>query len=376
MLDRRKAIQNAIIGLGAISSPKGLYKLLTSDSQFRDSLESEVNNSESYWKLIKTQFKFSEGVLYFNNASLGSSPLSVINATEEYRRTLESFPSKYMWGGWKSQIAFVKEGAADLLNADIDEIALIHNTTEGMNVVASSLDLNPGDEVILGDHEHRTGISPWLYHQEKKGIKIVRPTLPVTPNDSQEIVEVYKKAITPKTKVISMVHITNTNGMILPIKEICSIARDRNILTLIDGAQSLGAIDCNVRDIGCDFFTASGHKWLFGPKGVGIFYAKKEQQKRLKPFIANYNYQKEDISKIDDYNTRNLPDVLGLGSAIDFHNMVGLSNMMKRTVSLRNRFLDSIQTSDQFIIKTPLDPSMSHHILTIEKRGAECLRSA
>ena len=98
-----------------------------------------------------------------------------------------------------------------------EEIALIHNTTEGINLVASSLELKPGDEVILGNHEHPSGHIPWKYWQETKGIKLIRPELPILPNSPQEIVEVYKKAITKKTKAISMVHMTNTNGMILPM---------------------------------------------------------------------------------------------------------------------------------------------------------------
>ena len=369
MIDRRKAIRNTLLGIGTAASPKTIYKLLSRDDDLKNQLDLYQAESEPFWHLIKSQFKFADAIKYFNNASLGSSPLSVIDATEEFRRTLESFPSRYMWGGWKDQIQMVKADAAGLLNAEIDEIAIIHNTTEGMNVIANSLDLKPGDEVILSDHEHRTGLSPWIYHQEKKGVKLVRPTLPLVPDDPEEILNTYVNAITPKTKVISMVHMTNTNGMILPVKEICEMARAKGILTLIDGAQSLGAIPCDMKDIGCDFFTASGHKWLFSPKGVGLFYTNRRSQKHLKPFIANFNYDKEDISKIDDYNTRNLPDVLGLGAALNFHKMVGIENQMNRTKALKKRFLSTMSDSENFKIKTPLKPKLSHQIITMEKIG-------
>ncbi|MDG2450788.1 MAG: aminotransferase class V-fold PLP-dependent enzyme [Saprospiraceae bacterium] len=371
MINRRKAIRNAILGLGVATVPRSLFQKLTVDDKFKIALNIANENPDKYWQLIQSQFNFANGIRYFNNASLGSSPLSVIEAREEYSRTLESFPSKYMWGGWKDQINEVRIEAAKFINAESDEIAIIHNTTEGMNVIASSLNLKPGDEVIVGDHEHRTGVSPWLFHQEKKGIKIIRPILPLTPDDPQEIVETYKKVISPRTKAISMVHITNTNGMILPVKEICAIASEKNILTLIDGAQSLGAYPCDVKKIGCDYFTASGHKWLFSPKGVALFYARKESQKWLKPFIANYNYDKDGISKIDDYNTRNLPDVLGMGAAIQFHKMIGLKSIMARTLDLKKRFLSRLKDHPQFKIKTPLGQDQSHHILTIEKIGTD-----
>jgi len=371
MIDRRQAIRSALIGIGVASSPKALFNKLVADKKLELQINEVQHDAESYWKLIKSQFLFEDGLLYFNNASLGSSPITVMDATETYRRTLDSFPSKYMWGGWEEQINFVKEQAASLLNANSDEIALIHNTTEGMNVVAASLDLKSGDEVIVGNHEHRTALSPWLYHQARKGIKVVRPELPLIPAEPQELLDVYEKAITPNTKVISMVHMTNTNGMVLPVKQICSLATRRNILTVIDGAQSLGSIPCDMQDIGCDYFTASGHKWLFSPKGIGLFYAKKNKQKLLKPFIANRAYNSEGIAKIDDYNTRNLPDLLGLGAALKFHDMIGLPKMKDRTLSLRKRFITNIESNKDLIVKTPLHPSLSHQIVTVEKEGMD-----
>lgn len=369
MMDRRQAIRTAILGIGAATTSTSLFNKLMVDEPLRATINSFQKKSDPFWKLIKSQFNFEDDILYFNHASLGSSPSSVIEATETFRRTLESYPSKYMWGGWDDQVDLVRRQAAELLNASEDEIALIHNTTEGMNVVASSLELNHGDEVIVGNHEHRTATSPWLYHQERKGIKIVRPELPLMPKSDSEILNVYRNAITNKTKVISMVHLTNTNGMILPVKEICKLANNNGILTVIDGAQSMGAINCDMEEIGCDFYTASGHKWLFSPKGIGIFYAKFDKQDRLKPFIANRSYNRAGLDKIEDYNTRNLPELLGLGAALEFHHLIGLDQMKHRILHLRDRFIHGINRDKSLRIKTPLHPSLSHQLLTVEKTG-------
>ena len=183
------------------------------------------NDAAAFWHLVRRQFRFEPGLLYFNNASLGPSPALVADATEAFRRQLDAFPSRYMWGGWSEDKEKVRAKCAALVGATDEEIALIHNTTEGMNVVAASLDLAPGDEVILGDHEHSSGTVPWQYWQEPKGIKLVRPVLPMLPTDPEEIVEVYRRAITPKTKVISMCHVINTNGMILPVRQVSEMAR-------------------------------------------------------------------------------------------------------------------------------------------------------
>lgn len=368
MINRRQAIRNAILGIGALSSPVALYDQLTKDDALLRTL-ALARDEEAYWQLIKSQFRFEDDIRYFNHASLGTSPLTVIDATETYRRTLESYPSKYMWGGWDDQVELVREKGAQLLGAAAEEIALIHNTTEGMNIVAASLELNEDDEVIVGNHEHRTATSPWLYHQERKGVKIVRPELPLMPEVPGDILKVYEDAITDKTRVISMVHLTNTNGMILPVKEICALARERNILTIIDGAQAMGTIKCDVKEIDCDFYTASGHKWLFSPKGIGLFYAKSDKQELLKPFIANRAYNLPGLKKVEDYNTRNLPELLGLGAALEFHEMISLDRRMKRTLELRQAFLSAIENDDDLIVKTPLDEQLSHQILTIEKKG-------
>ncbi len=215
-------------------------------------------------------------MLYFNNASLGPSPALVADATESYRRTLDAFPSRWMWGGWKDEYEAVRTKSAELLGASPEEIALIHNTTEGMNLVAFSLDLRSGDEVIVADHEHYSGTIPWEYWQVPKGVRLVRPTLPLVPTAPEELVDVYRRAITPRTRVISMCHVVNTNGMILPVKEVSALARERGILVAVDGAQAPGHIDVDLHDLGCDFYAASAHKWLFSPKGVGIFFARQE----------------------------------------------------------------------------------------------------
>ena len=167
-------------------------------------LDNPKNTTEEYWDLVKSQFNLAEGLRYFNNASLGASSTHIQQATNTFRSILDGFPSKYMWGGWEDEKEEVRRKAANLFSVSPEEIALIHNTTEAMNLIARSFDLNPGDEVILADHEHASGTIPWEVWQETKGITLVRPQLPILPKTASDVLEVYERAITPKTKVISM----------------------------------------------------------------------------------------------------------------------------------------------------------------------------
>jgi hypothetical protein len=182
-MDRRDFARKAFSGIagGTLLSASATRRLMGQAQSVAGKLSSR-DDSERYWELVKSQFPLLPGLYYFNNGSLGPSPSLVIDATEKFRRTLDAFPSRYMWGGWNAEKEGVRAKAAALLNASPEEIALIHNTTEGMNVVASSLDLKPGDEVVLGDQEHASGTVCWQYWQEPKGIKLVRPKIPMMPS--------------------------------------------------------------------------------------------------------------------------------------------------------------------------------------------------
>ena len=324
---------------------------------------------EDYWRLVQRGFRLEPGLVYLNNASLGPSPDMVADATEAFRRRLDAFPSRYMWGGWSEEKEAVRSKCAALLVADAEEVALIHNTTEGMNLVASSLALEPGDEVILADHEHNSGTIPWRYWQEPKGVRLVRPALPILPSDPEEIVEVYRRAITEKTRVISMCHVINTNGMILPVKAVSEMARERGILVAVDGAQAPGQIDVDLHDLGCDYYAASAHKWLLSPKGVGVFYARQEAQSRLKPLIVASGWDDVSIRRFENYNTRNLPEVLGLGVAVDFQNLIGPERRTARILELKQSLRTALAGDPTFAVKTPASDLLSAGITTVEVVG-------
>ena len=325
-----------------------------------------TDDSETFWEQIKQQFVFADGLHYFNNASLGPSPIPVQKATNDFRATLDGFPSKYMWGEWIDEKEEVRQKVADLFSVSNEEIAITHNTTEGMNLIARSFDLQPGDEVILADHEHYSGTIPWKVWQESKGIKLIRPELPILPKSAEDIVAVYRNAITPKTKVISMCHMVNTNGMILPVKEVSKMAHERGILVAVDGAQSSGMFAIDLHDLGCDFYTASAHKWLFSPKGISVFYARKESQHYLKPLVVAYGYDDPSIRRLENYNTRNLPEYLGLGAAVDFHNAIGKEKITQRSYELKHYFRNKLANNPSFRFKTPEHDALSCAIQTLE----------
>ena len=159
--------------------------------------------------------------------------------------------------------------------------------------------------------------------------------------------------------------------MILPVKEVSEMAHQRGILVAVDGAQSAGMFEYNLHDLGCDFYTASAHKWMFAPKGIGIFYAKQESQHHLKPLVVARGYEDESIRRLENYNTRNLPELLGLGSAVEFYNSIGRQKITNRSYELKQYFRSKIENNPKFNLKTPLANSLSCAIQVVEVIGRD-----
>ncbi|MEL7119033.1 MAG: aminotransferase class V-fold PLP-dependent enzyme [Bacteroidota bacterium] len=369
-MNRRNWLKNSMLGVAgsALLTPLQAKALNENEERLFTQLDVEQAD-EKYWELIKSYFVLAPGLTYFNNGSLGTSPEYVVKATDQFRRTLESFPSKYMWGGWQDQKEEVRKKAGEFFHVSAETIALIHNTTEGMNLIASSMDLKPGEEILLSNHEHTSARIPWQYWQEEKGVKLKTVDLPSLPKNKKEIVDLFEEAVTPKTKVISIVHITNTNGMMLPVKEISQMAKKYGIKVAVDGAQSMGMLDLDLDDMGCDYYTSSAHKWLFAPKGIGIFYAKEEAQKDLKQLIVCRGYKDKSIRKFENYNTRNLPELLGLGAALDFRKLIGAERIEERTYELKKYFRNHFKKDDRFALKSPVSDDLSAGIQNVEVKG-------
>jgi isopenicillin-N epimerase len=367
-VNRRNFIRSSAAGLVGSILYGNEMSAETGSFPFRFEMGNPADDEE-WWKSVKSQFPLEEKLLYFNNGSLGPSPDYVIKNTEVFRRLLDGFPSKYMWGGWNSDKERVRSLIAGYFSADSEEIAVTHNTTEGMNLFARSFDLKEGDEIILADHEHPTGVNPYEYFCKPLGIKLVRPVLPLLPESPEEIADVYRRAITGRTRLISMVHMTNTNGMILPVRQVSEMAHNNNIIVCVDGAQSAGMFKVDLPQLGCDFYAASGHKWLFGPKGTGILFARKEKRHLLKPLMVSSNWNRSDIRMFEDYNTRNLPEYLGLGSAIEFNNMLVQDRKQERIYALKRYFRGFIEDDSRFRLMTPASDSLSAGIQVVEVEG-------
>ncbi len=232
-------------------------------------------DDEQYWENLKKQFAVPDNLIMMNAANLCPSPKAIHERVIEFTKELNkdvSFQYRALFATLrKNSIAQL----AKFAGADESEIGITRNTSESNCMIVHGLDLRQGDEVIIWEQNHPSNREVWISQAKRAGFTIKKIGLPANPTSTKELLEPFVNAITANTKLIAFSHISNTSGMALPAKDICQMAKARGIMTLVDGAQSLGSLNINLHDMGCSFYAASTHKWLMGPFENGLLYINK-----------------------------------------------------------------------------------------------------
>ena len=281
------------------------------------------------------EFLLPAGLAYLNTGSLGPTSRKVLEATLQAWYELETNPVGESWGEGKVIVATdkVRERAAAFLGCGVDELLMTRSTTEGMNSVALGIHFNRGDRVLTTDQEHEGGTNGWSYRARRDGVIIDKIAVGFGDYDPKALLRLFADAITKDTRVISVSHVLSPTGLLMPVKEIASLARSRGILCVVDGAQAVGQMPVNVKELGCHAYATSGHKWMLGPKGTGMLYVSNDAKGLIEPV------QREDGVRCsaDSGGMTSLPLVVGLGAAIDAMQTRGMSSIESHNLALRNR---------------------------------------
>ena len=328
----------------------------------------------NYWERVSRKFPLLKKYYYFNNAALGSTSDCVSKAVHDCSAILESTGDT-----GHHLIQNLRTNIASFLGADATEIALIRNATEGMNIVANGIKLEPGDEIVITTHEHVSGTMPWVRVAQIIGAKIVFAELEFSGESNFEKI---LAVTTAKTKVIVFSHVTCTTGMVLPVKKIAGWCRKNNVYSCVDGAQAAGMIFVDLHDLEVDFYTTCGHKWLYGPKETGMLYISKRNLNTLGGGYvgaysdANYDAKngllelKNEASRYE-YGTRNTSLIVGLGRAVDFIKEIGIERIQNRGAALKTYLYDFLQDMPDVEIFTPNNTEFSASILTFRLKNLD-----
>ena len=370
MNQRRNFLKTA--SLAALSTP--LISFNTSSKSSLNDLKKEFTNPEDYWKLIRKQFPLKEGQTYFNNGTMGPTSSYVLEKMIDhmlyYNKEAATIDYKNGSGpellsGYFPYVELRKK-LGEIINCDYKEISLTQNATFGMNYVGMGLDLKEGDELLNTNQEHGGGFGAWQTLAKRKGCIYKQATMPVPANDPQEIIDAIFKEVTAKTKVIAIPHIVSVYGTVMPVKEICAEARTRGIFTVLDGAQCVGQIDVDVKDIGCDAYYSSLHKWLLAPPGSGVLYVNKDKVGDIWTTIASYNWDNHDDHgfRLMQNGTGNPALIAGFDAAVDFFNTIGKDRWLGRIKELGQYLRNGLKEMEHITISSSTNESMAAGITT------------
>ena len=273
---------------------------------------------------LKEQFLLDPEITFLNFGSFGACPKPVFNDYQNWQMELEKQPVQFMTVKGISYLEKSREALADYISCVKDDLVLVTNPSYGLNIVAKSLELKSGDEILSTDLEYGASDKIWNYYCNKAGAKYIRSKIELPLISKEKFTEDFFKGLTKNTKAIFISQITSSTALILPVKEICEIAKQKGLLTIVDGAHVPGHIPLKLSELKADIYTGACHKWMMTPKGCSFLYIKKELQPRFDPLLISWGYQaaSPSSSQFLDYHqmqgTRDFSALLTVPSAINF----------------------------------------------------------
>jgi selenocysteine lyase/cysteine desulfurase len=361
-----------------INSRRGFLRgvLPASWTLFARTLESAAGD-EAYWKLVSRQFPLEADLIYLNAANVCPASRPVMDRYWEFLRDFQANPSFQNRDKYSGLHERARAKLAALLQVTPDEIAVTRNTSEGSNIVVRGLDLKPGDEVLITDHNHPSNREAWRVRARRDRLAVRSLPVPVPARSPQELFSAFEKAITPQTKVIAFTHVTNTTGLRYPAREIAELGRRRGIWVHLDGAQTFGALDVDLKQIGCDSYSASAHKWAMGPLEAGVLYVRAGRIPELWPSIVTAGWSEglKGARKFEVFGQRDDPRRVAFEAAVDFLNLIGIRNVEARVRTLATHLKRELLKIPGLELKTNLEPELSAGVVKFRLSGLDTRRA-
>ena len=295
--------------------------------------------TDAAWAHVRDRFTLEPGTAYMNNASLGMPPASVAAAVAAGYEALSREPIRAKHDLGDAIANRVTPRLATLLGADPGEIVLTRNATEALHAAAIGTRLEPGDEVLITSQEHPAGRRPWEYRATRHGVKVNTVFIPSPFESGDQVVELVEAALTPATRALAFCHVTR-GGHLYPVARLCALARDRGIVSHVDGAQAVGMFPVDLHALGCDTCSASLHKWLLGPMGTGVLFVRAGARDRVDSAFAHD--ATPDAPNYGPPGTAGLPLRAGLAASLDFAEALGIENVAERTRFLSDQLKDRL----------------------------------
>ncbi|MSR05744.1 MAG: aminotransferase class V-fold PLP-dependent enzyme [Gemmatimonadetes bacterium] len=349
----------------------GLDRIFSATRSLGSRTPEEIAGDEEFWFAVQQAFTVDRSIINLNNGGVSPSPKVVQEALKRMIDFQNMAPAYTMWGVLEPEVESVRTKLAAAFGCDREEMAITRGASEALEIAQLGIDLKPGDEVLTTDQDYGRMINTWNQRVRREGIVLKQVSFPDPPPSMGFLVDMFAKAITPKTRVIHFCHITNLSGQIFPVKEICQMARARGIETVVDGAHAFAHFPFKRDDLDCDYYGTSLHKWLLAPIGTGFLYVRREKIKKLWPMMPAHETQDTDIKKFEEIGTHPAANHNAIAEALTFHDGIGGERKIARLRFLRDRWMKRLEGKPGVRLYTSYDPAMSGALSNIGLEGKE-----
>ena len=338
---------------GAIERQQGASAAATNSSA------EQTARDEDFWFEVRHAFTIDRNIINLNNGGVSPAPRVVQQAMDRYLEMSNMAPVHYMWRVLDPQVETVRRLLAEDFGCDPEEIAITRNASESLEICQLGLDLKPGDEVVTTNQDYPRMLTTWRQRELRDGIVVKQVKFPVPPPSLDDLASRIEQAITPRTKVILVCHITNRTGQIFPIQKICRLGRERGIEVIVDGAHSYAQFPFKLADLDCDYFGTSLHKWLLAPIGTGFLYVRREKIAKLWSLMGSVEGNADNIRKFEEIGTHPAANRLAISEAMTFHQSIGAGRKAARLRYLRERWARRLEQLPGVRTLTSYDPEQS-----------------
>ena len=376
MTSRRSFLQSlAAMGGSAAFVPQlrndGLERILRAASDLGGRSPDDVAQDEDFWIQIQQAFDLDRTMVNLNNGGVCPSPRVVMEAMRRYLEYSNQAPSYYMWRHLETEIESVRRELALEAGCDPEELAITRNASEALENAQFGLPMERGDEVLTTDHDYGRMLTTWDQRARRDGIVVRKVSFAVPATNMESLVGLFQDAIGPRTKIIHFCHITNISGQIFPVRDICRLARARGIRTIVDGAHAFAHFPYAIRDLECDCYGTSLHKWLLAPIGTGFLYVRRDLIPTIWPLMAAAESMDDNIRKFEEIGTHPAANHNAIAEALTFHRAIGVERKVARLRYLRDRWMRKLEGRPRVQLHTSFDPAMSGGVANVGIEGLD-----
>lgn len=329
-------------------------------------------SEESYWSHIQRAFDVDRTIVNLNNGGCSPTPTHVLAAMIRDLEFSNELPVHHMWNVLEPRIESVRRELAREFGCAPEEMAITRNASEALETLIFGLDLERGDEVIVSNQNYPRMLTSWEQRARRDGVVVKAISFPVPPASPADVVDRFRRAITPRTRVIEITHITNLTGQILPVRDVVRMARERGIEVFVDGAHAFAHFPFRRDDLECDYYGTSLHKWLLAPIGTGFLSVRREKIRKIWPLMAAPPKMDDDVRKYEEIGTHPAANHNAIAAALAFHREIGADRKAARLRWLRDRWAKRLlAASPRVKVLTPLNATDAGGIGLVHVEGVD-----